>query len=103
MLGSVTRRVKQWSGIAVTTSDEVPTSDEVAIEDEYHLARIHKALHEAAHAMDLGDVPEDLPEDEAYMIYEERFHCGSCVVNAVMDIVWPSLQAYHDFLKAQKP
>lgn len=62
-----------------------------------YIASIDSAVQRAAAILDLVDVQEEDDED-IDLAYEERFHCGTCIVRTVMDEVWPSIEAYIDFL-----
>lgn len=65
------------------------------------IAAIDAAVRRAEFVMDLGDVPDegDAASDEAGMLaFEERFHCGTCVVRTVMDEVWPPIESYINYL-----
>lgn len=85
--------------------------------EEAHLRRIDAAIAEAERVMDLADITEaslDIPEgatpedvemalEEAHMrAYEDRFHCGTCTVRTVLETVWPSIEAYIEYLKHAK-
>ena len=61
-------------------------------QDEY-LKNIDDAISHAAKIMDLDDLD---PENEVHYEteWEARFHCGTCVVRTVLDLVWPSVEGY---------
>lgn len=63
------------------------------------LLNIDKSFVEAASLMDLEDLPEDIDDEEYDTITEGRHHCGTCQVRTIMEIVWPSVQEYIDWLK----
>ena len=67
-------------------------------ERERYWAAIHDAIETAALHMDLEDLPDDAPETDYERAYEERHHCGTCVVRSVMEVIWPSIDAYIDYL-----
>lgn len=63
---------------------------------------IDRSIVDAARVMELGDIPE--PEDDAGQdlhdsAYEERFHCGTCIVGTVMETVWNSIDEYMQYLE----
>lgn len=68
-------------------------------EDE-HLRAIDLSIEDAAVLMDLLDI-DDEDEDARERAYEERFHCGTCMVRTVLETVWPSIQSYVDSLKEE--
>jgi hypothetical protein len=53
------------------------------------LKNLDDAIIEAAKFMDLADVNED--SDDYDTVWEDRYHCGTCVVRSVMEVVWPSI------------
>ena len=65
----------------------------------HFLSRIDMAVEEAGRKMDCLDIDSDASEEEAEQIYEDRFHCGTCVVRTVMETVWPSVENYVDWLE----
>lgn len=75
---------------------------EVTEEEKTYLEAVDKAIKRAAVIMELGDVDEDTPEDEADSIYEARFHCGTCIVRTVMEEIWPEMSALMDYYE-RKP
>ena len=69
-------------------------------QDEY-LKNIDDAISHAAKIMDLDDLdPEN--EEEYEIEWEARFHCGTCVVRTVLDLVWPSVEGYITALEEGK-
>ena len=66
-------------------------------EDDF-LAAIDAAIVQASNKMDLGDL-EDASDFQVEETQEERFHCGTCITNTVMETVWPSIHNYINFLK----
>lgn len=69
--------------------------------DAEHLERIDAAIAQAARLMDMIDVSElpDLDEEAIESICEERHHCGTCEVRTVMEAVWPSIEAYIEWVR----
>lgn len=69
-------------------------------QDEY-LKKIDDAIIHAAKIMDLDDLD---PENEEHYEteWEARFHCGTCVVRTVLDLVWPSVEGYITALEEGK-
>lgn len=61
--------------------------------------RIDLAVIEAGKKMDCLDVSPDMTDEECENLYEERFHCGTCVTRAVMETVWPSIEEYIQWLE----
>lgn len=69
------------------------------LDEEFLWMQIGEKIHQAGRVMDLEDLPENATEEEYMELYEDRFHCGVCVTRAVLDVVWPSVEAYIDYLK----
>lgn len=67
--------------------------------EEDHLQAIDEAIVRAAQVMDLEDVAE-LDDERLSDIYEERHHCGVCIVRTVMETVWPSMEEYIESIKS---
>lgn len=65
--------------------------------EEDYIAAIDHAIVKAGQLMDMADAPDD--EGEYESMFEDRFHCGTCVTRTVMETVWPSIQSYIDWLK----
>lgn len=65
--------------------------------DEFEAA-FYRSLNEAHKHMDLEDLPDDATDDERYDAYEERYHCGTCVTNHVLQIVMVPIMEYIDSL-----
>ena len=65
-----------------------------------YLQNIDQAIVDAGVAMDLGDI-DTSDDDESELVWESRHHCGVCQTRTVMEIVWPSIEAYIQFLKRQ--
>ena len=64
-----------------------------------HLEAINEAIRAAEQKMDLGDLSEEVSDEDLDLVYESRFHCGVCVVRTVFEEVWPPILGYVDFLK----
>lgn len=62
---------------------------------------IDQAIVQAGELMSMNDVNYDDDEDAYDQIYEQRFHCGTCVVNSVFEVVWPSINDYIMFLSSK--
>lgn len=71
------------------------------IEDDF-LANIDASVRKAERLLSMADAPEDDPEafDD---LYEQLFHCEVCTVREVLEVVWPPVQEYIDWLKGQIP
>jgi hypothetical protein len=69
-------------------------------QDEY-LKKIDAAIIEAGKIMDLDDLDPD-KEDEYESEWENRYHCGVCVVRTVMEAIWPSVEEYVEALEKGK-
>ena len=62
------------------------------------LSNIDLAIVTAARVLDLEDViQEDIEE-----VYEGIYHCGTCTVRSVMEVIYPSIEAYMDYLETHK-
>lgn len=66
------------------------------------LLAIDAKIVEAARVMELADIDEEHPDDQELLdsVYEERFHCGTCIVTNVMEVVYPAIGEYFDYLEA---
>lgn len=71
------------------------------LDEEFLVMQIGQKIHEAGQIMDLNDLPEDATEEEYMELYEDRFHCGVCITRAVLEVVWPSVEAYIEYLKGK--
>lgn len=71
-----------------------------AVEPDY-LLRIDAAISEAGQVMDCADIDETIPDDEVFDIWEQRHHCGTCMVRTVLETVWPSVEEYINWLRQQ--
>jgi hypothetical protein len=56
------------------------------------IAAINDAIDHAAWLFELGDVPDDAEDEFRDLVYEERYHCGTCMVRTVMEVVWPPIE-----------
>lgn len=61
--------------------------------------KIDLAVIEAGKKMDCSDVSPDMSDEECELVYEQRFHCGTCVTRAVMETVWPPIEEYIEWLE----
>lgn len=68
------------------------------ISESEYIEAISKAIEVANHHMNLDDLDYDADPDNYDDMYEERFHCGTCVVRSVLEIVWPAFNDYIMFL-----
>ena len=66
-------------------------------EDEY-IEAINAAIIQANNYMDLNDINDELEDDAHESAYEERYHCGTCVVRSVVEQIWPAVNDYIMFL-----
>ncbi len=67
---------------------------------------VDEAIKLAGEKMELADLPEDMDEDEKESVYEDRFHCGQCMVRVVMETIWDdlnNLMDYYEHLPVQNP
>lgn len=76
---------------------------EVTEEELKYLTAVDEAIKRAAVVMELGDIEEDESSDDFDSIYEERFHCGTCMVRTVLDEIWPDLNNLMDFYERKTP
>jgi hypothetical protein len=76
---------------------------EVTEEELKYLNAVDEAIKRAAVIMELGDIEEDESSDDFDSIYEERFHCGTCIVRTVLDEIWPDLNNLMDFYERKTP
>lgn len=75
---------------------------EVPEEEIRYLRAVDEAIKRAGEIMDLEDLAEDIDPEEADSIYEDRFHCGKCIVRTVMETIWDDLSALMDYYE-KKP
>lgn len=63
---------------------------------------IDAKIIEAGDIMELADISDEHEDDQEFIdsVYEERFHCGKCIVTNVMETVYPPIGEYFDYLEA---
>lgn len=64
---------------------------------------LDEAIRIAGKKMDLDDIADDTPDDEQDAVYEERFHCGACIVRSVMETIWSDMERLMDFYRESTP
>jgi hypothetical protein len=73
--------------------------------DNDFLLLIDMAIERAGSIMDLDDLEYDETSEKSMLEYESewenRFHCGKCVVRTVMEEIYPAIDEYILFLKEQ--
>jgi hypothetical protein len=71
-----------------------------SIQEKYILA-IDDKIRDAGKIMGMEDLSDEESEDDGVYdtVYEERFHCGVCTVRTVMEVVWPSVDDYMNYLE----
>jgi hypothetical protein len=62
------------------------------------LSNINSAIIAAALVLDLEGV--DVADIEE--VYEGIYHCGTCTVRSVMEVIYPSIEACLDYLELEK-
>lgn len=68
-------------------------------EDLSYLQRIEDAIRAAERHLGFDDVdPED--DDALNDMTDLIYHCNICTVREVMNIVWPPVQEYIDYLQS---
>ena len=67
-------------------------------EEAILLDKIDHAVVAAASLMDLVDA---ISEEDQEDLWDERHHCGTCMVRTVMETVWPSIEAYINYCKSK--
>lgn len=61
---------------------------------------IDDAIIRAERLLSMIDAPDPEEDEEGYMAVEEQlFHCSTCTVREVMEVIWPSVQVLIDSLK----
>lgn len=75
-------------------------SDEISVTEMAFLNAIDKAIIDAASLLEGADLPWEAEDDEFYSTFEERHHCGTCMVRVVMETVWPAIDDYIEWLKS---
>jgi hypothetical protein len=73
----------------------------VTSEDQF-IAAVNDAVEHAAYLLELGDVPDDAEEGFRDMIWADRYHCGVCTANTVMDVVWDPIARYIDHVRCRR-
>lgn len=68
--------------------------------EQAFLDAIDASVKQAESLMDLNDL-DDVSDEDYEAVQEERLHCGICMTRTVMEAVWPSVEAYIDWLKGQ--
>ena len=66
------------------------------------LEAVDNAIIRAGEKMELADLPEGTDDDEVDSVYESRFHCGKCIVTAVMEEVWGDLSTLIDYYETSQ-
>lgn len=73
-----------------------------SLDEATHLDDIDRAVREAAEVIDLVGVPSEEEDPEAWNeAFERVLHCGTCTVREVMSVVWPPIERYINWVKAQ--
>lgn len=68
-------------------------------EDEY-LESIDNAFKEAEQWLSMVDCPSEEEDPDGWnSAYEERFHCETCTMRGIGNILWPVIQQYIDWCK----
>lgn len=73
------------------------TNREIPEEEMRLMKAVDDAIIRAGDKMELADLSDDMDDDEKDSIYEDRFHCGKCIVTAVMEEIWDDLSALMDY------
>ncbi len=76
---------------------------EVTEEEVKYLNAVDTAIKRAAVVMELADIDEDESSEDFDSIYEDRFHCGTCIVRTVLDEIWPELNNLMDYYERKTP
>ena len=72
-----------------------------AVELEF-LKGIDASVKDAERKLACADVDQD--DEEAYMdAYDAIFHCETCIVRETMEVIWPSIEKYIEWLRAEVP
>lgn len=78
------------------------TLDEFNAEEMKFLLQIDASVKDAEHKLALAD--HDPDDEEAYMdAYDAIFHCETCIVRETLEVIWPSVEKYIDWLRGQIP
>lgn len=70
--------------------------NDLVADEQIALLAIDDAIHRAGLLMDLDGAETD---EERDLLYDERYHCGKCIVRTVLEEVWPAVDSYIDLLK----
>jgi hypothetical protein len=74
--------------------------DEVLERD--YLLKIDEAVRAAERKIALADCPDEETDPEGYWdAYEAIFHCETCTVREIMEVIWPSVETYIEWLRGQ--
>ena len=76
---------------------------EITTEELRLMTAVDDAIKLAGDKMELEDLDEDMDDDEKDSIYEDRFHCGKCIVTTVMETIWDDLNNLMDYYEQVKP
>jgi hypothetical protein len=72
--------------------------------EQDHMDAIYDAVKAAERRLALSDAPDYDDDPEGFeAAYETVFHCETCMVRETWDVIWPAVQIYIDWLKAQIP
>lgn len=70
--------------------------------EEEYILKIDQGVRKAEGLLALAHVDDD--DEEQYLDEQERiYHCEVCTVREVLDVFWPAVQEYIDWLKSQIP
>lgn len=70
--------------------------------EEEYILKIDQGVRKAESLLALSHVDDD--DEEQYLDEQERiYHCEVCTVREVLDVFWPAVQEYIDWLKSQIP
>ena len=69
-----------------------------------YLKRIDAAVKDAQRKIALEDAPDEETDPEGYWdAYEAIFHCETCTVREIMEVIRPSVEEYIEWLRGQIP
>lgn len=70
--------------------------------EDRHRAAIEQSIRDAERKLAMADIPDEETDPEAFWAeYEQIFHCEVCTVREVLDVIWPAVDSYIDWLRAQ--
>jgi hypothetical protein len=72
---------------------------EEEFDELYYLKLIDESVIKAGQILELQDFDDDDWSDDRDARYEDIYHCGTCTVRVVLETVWPSIEAYIDYMK----